>query len=49
MPITMYDLHGKLVLQMQANSLQMTIDVSTLKPGIYLIKCGADIKKVVVA
>jgi hypothetical protein len=48
MAIDIYDLHGKRVMQVGSKSNRTNIDISALQVGIYLVKCGAYIKKIIV-
>lgn len=46
--ITIVDLHGKVM--MSKNTIgQTSMDISTLKPGVYLLRVGATVKKIVVS
>jgi hypothetical protein len=48
LPIDIYNLQGKREMQVSSKSMQNSIDISALKAGIYLLKCGASVRKLIV-
>lgn len=44
--VLIYDLTGKLVLQARANKGRVRVDLSTLRPGVYVVKDGKRTYKV---